>query len=120
MIHICDNEVNNIVECNLLHHIINFPKRARKMNHHYFSILRGYINTRKDRDKFKKFKIILDGCSFRIVMTKLVEKLHPEIDAVMLWQTQAINITTYTKVDCRFYLTYTWCDKCRDVELSCG
>ena len=35
LIHIHDNEVNNISEFNLLHDIINPPKFAKNINSHY-------------------------------------------------------------------------------------
>ena len=35
-------------------------------------------------------------------MERIVEKLHPEIDAVMQWHTQAGNITTNHKVKLDF------------------
>ena len=40
-------EVNKIFECNLLHDIINPPKRAKHLNSHYSPILLGCMNTRK-------------------------------------------------------------------------
>ena len=61
MIHIHDKEVNKLVENNLLHDIINPPKRAKNSNSHYSPILHGCINTRKVRAKFKNFQIILDS-----------------------------------------------------------
>ena len=79
-----DNEVKNIAEYNLLHDIINPPKRAKNINSHYSHILYVCMNTRKGRAKFKNFRIILySGCSPTIVMIRLVEKLYPEKDAVM-------------------------------------
>ena len=53
MIYINDNELKNIDECNLLHDIINPPKRAKNINSHYSPILNECINTRKGRAKFK-------------------------------------------------------------------
>ena len=55
MTRIHHNEVKNISECNLLHNIINPPKRAKKLNIHYYPILHGCMNTRKGKEKFKKF-----------------------------------------------------------------
>ena len=75
LIHIHDNEVNNIAECNLLHDIINPPKHAKNINSHYPSILHGCMSTRKVRVRFKNFQILLDiGYSSTIVMGWLVEK----------------------------------------------
>ena len=98
-------KINNISECNLLHDIINPPKRAKKLNSHYSIIMHGCINIRKGRAKFKKFLILLDsGCSSTIAMRRLVEKLSLEKDALMQWHTQAGNITTNLKVKLDFTL----------------
>ena len=56
MIYIHDNEVKNIPEYNLLHDIINPPKRAKNINSHYSLIIHGCLNTRKGRAKFKPSK----------------------------------------------------------------
>ena len=105
MTHMHAKEVNKIAECYLLPGIINPPKRAKNINSHYYPILYGCMNTRKDRLRFKKFWIILDsGCSFTIVTVRIVEKLHPEKDAVMQWHTQAGNVTTNLKVKVYFTL----------------
>ena len=99
MIYIHDNEVNNIDEFNLLHDIINPPKCAKNINSHYSPILHECMNTRKVREKFKNFRIILDSvCSSMIVTRRMDEKLCPEKYAVIQWQTQAGNITTNSKV----------------------
>ena len=50
-----DKEVNNIAECNLLHAIINPPKRAKYININHSPILHGCMNTIKGRDNFKNF-----------------------------------------------------------------
>ena len=50
-----NNEVKNIPECNLLHDIINPPKRGRNLNSHYSPILHGCMKTRKSKAKFKTF-----------------------------------------------------------------
>ena len=55
MIYINNNEVKNIAECNLLHDIINPPKRAKNINTHYYPILHRCMNTRKGKSKFKIF-----------------------------------------------------------------
>ena len=61
------------------------------------------MNTRKGRAKFKSFQILLDiRYSSMIVTSRLVEKLLPEKDDVMQWQTQARNITTGFKVKIDF------------------
>ena len=76
MMHIHSNEVNNISECNLLHEIINPPKRTKKLNSHYSPILQGCMNNRGGKAKFKNFQIILDsGCSSIIVMIRLVKNI---------------------------------------------
>ena len=79
MTHIHGNEVKNIDECNLIHDIINPPKHAKKLNSHHSPIIHGFMATRKGRDKFKNFSIILDsGCSSKIVMGRLVKKIRPK------------------------------------------
>ena len=55
MIYIHGYEVKNMPECNLLHDIINPPRRARNINIRYFPILHGCMNTRKGREKFNNF-----------------------------------------------------------------
>ena len=45
-------EVNNIAEYNVLHAIINKPKRAKNLKSHYSPILHGCMNTRKGKLKF--------------------------------------------------------------------
>ena len=103
MTRIYNNEVKNIAECNLLHDIINPPKRAKKSNSHYSPILHGCMNTRNGKAKFKIFRILLEsGCSSTIVMGRIIEKLCPENDAPMQWNTQAVNITTNLKVKIDF------------------
>ena len=88
MIYIHDNKVKNIAECNLLHDIINTPKRAKNINSHYYPILYGCMNIRKGREKLENFQILLDsGCSSMIVTKRLDEKLCPEKDAGMQWHT---------------------------------
>ena len=44
-----NNEVMNIYECNLLHDIINPPKRAKILNIHHSTIIHGSLNTGKGR-----------------------------------------------------------------------
>ena len=63
------------------------------------------MNTRKGRSIFKNFRVLLDsGCSSTIVMGRPIEKLHPEQDALIQWNTQAGNITTNNKVKVNFTL----------------
>ena len=105
MIHIHEKEVIKIAKCNLLHEIINPPKRAKNFNIHHYPIVHGCTNTRHDSEKFKNFRIILDiGFSSTIVMGILFEKLHPEKDSVIQCHTQAIYITTNYKVKVYFTL----------------
>ena len=100
-----NNEVNNIAECNLLHDIINPPRRAKNLNRHYSPILHGCMNTIRVKSNFKNFRIILDsGCSSMIVIGVLVKKLGLEKDAPMQWNTQAGNITTNLEVKIYFTL----------------
>ena len=63
------NKVNKSDKCNLLHDILNPPKRTKKLNNKYSPILHVCMNTIKGKEKFKNFQIILDsGCSSTIVM----------------------------------------------------
>ena len=79
MIHINYKEVNKVAEFNLLNDIINTPKHTKKLNRHYSPILHERMNTRYGKARLKNFQIILEsGCSSKIVMGILVEKLHPE------------------------------------------
>ena len=106
LIHIHNNAVNNIAECNLLHGIINPHKLVKNINSHYSPILHGCMNARKGRAKFKNFRIILySRCSSTILMRRLVQKLCPEKYSVIQWQTQARNVTTDLKVNVYFTLT---------------
>ena len=105
MIYIYDKEVKSISEFNLLHEINNPPERAKNINSHYSTILHGCINIRKDKSKFKYFRILFNsGCSSAIVIRRLNEKLFPEKYYVMQWHTQAGNITTNIKVNMHFTL----------------
>ena len=84
-----DNEINKISEYNLIHDIINPPKRTTILNSHYSPILHGCMNTRKGRARFKNFRILLEsGCSSTIVMGRPFETLYPKRDAVMQWHTK--------------------------------
>ena len=76
MVHIHDKEVNTISEFNLIHDMINPPKRAKILNIHYPSIIHGCMNTRKGRAKFKNSQTILDsGCSSVILTVRIVKNL---------------------------------------------
>ena len=92
------NGVKNIAECNLLHDIINHPKRAKSFNIHDSPILHGCMNTRKGKAKLKNFHIILDsGCSSKIVMGRLIDittNLKVEIDFT-LPAFSATNVVTW-------------------------
>ena len=69
-------EVNKIVGWNLIHDIINHPKRNKILNIHYSPIIYGCMNNRIGKAKFKNFWILLEsGCSSTIVMGGVVEKL---------------------------------------------
>ena len=54
MTRIHNNKVKDIAECNLLHDIINTPKRAKHLNSHYYPILHVCMNTIKGEANFKK------------------------------------------------------------------
>ena len=82
---IYDNKINNIAECNLLHDMLNPSKRTKDINSHYSPILHGYMNTRKGKEKFKIFRILLDiGYSSNILMTRLIAKINPIAKWVIL------------------------------------
>ena len=75
MTRIQNNKVNNIAECNLLHDIINPPKRAKILNSHYSPIIHECMNTRKGKAKFNNFCILLDSWySSTIIIGRLVGK----------------------------------------------
>ena len=72
-----DDEINNISECNLLHYIINPPKRTKNLNSHYSPILHRCMDTRKGKSMFNNFRILLDsGCSSTVLMGRLVKKIY--------------------------------------------
>ena len=74
MIGIHENKVNKIAELDLLHDLLNPSKRTKILNIHYYPILHRCMNTRKGREKFKYFRVILDsGCSFTIVTIILIK-----------------------------------------------
>ena len=56
MIHTQNKEVNKVAECNLLHDIINPPKRAKQLNIYYSPILHRCMNTKRVKAKFKTSK----------------------------------------------------------------
>ena len=61
---------------NLLHDILNPPKRTKNVKIHNSHILHGCMNTQKGRAKFENFQILLDiGCSNTIVMGRLIKNL---------------------------------------------
>ena len=96
-------KVDKITETNLLHDTINSPKRNKYLNSHYSPIIHGCINTRNVKAKFKNFRILLDsGCSYKIIMGRLIQKLNPQEGDLMQWHTQAGSITTNLKVKIDF------------------
>ena len=48
-----EKKVNKLAECNLLHDILNPPKRTKILNRHYFPILQGCMNIRQDKANLK-------------------------------------------------------------------
>ena len=105
MTRIHNYEVKNIAKCNLIHDIINPPKRDNQLSSHYSDILHGCIHTRRGKAKFKIFRIIFDsGYSPTIVIRRLVNNLGLEKDAPMQWNKQAGNIKTNIKVKTYFTL----------------
>ena len=79
-----NKDVNNIAKYILLHGILNSSKRTKNINSHYSPLLHGFMNTRKGKAKFKKFRILLDsGFSYTIVMKRLILKLKTKEDTVI-------------------------------------
>ena len=75
-----DNKVNNIAECNLIHHTVNHTKLTKTLNSYYSLILHVCMNNIKSKAKFKNFQIQLDiGFSSTIVMGRIVGKLNTKI-----------------------------------------
>ena len=71
IVYIITNQ-KNISEYNLLHDMINPPKRTKHLNIHYSPILHGCMNNGKGKVKFKNFRILLDSvCSSTIVMRQI-------------------------------------------------
>ena len=69
-------EVNIRPECNLLHDRLNPYKCTKPLNIHYYYILHVCMNTRKGKERFKNFRILLDsGCKSTIVMGLLIKIL---------------------------------------------
>ena len=68
MTHIHNNKVKKIAECDLQHDIINPCKRTNNLNSHYSPILYGCMNTRKGREKFKNFRILLGSVTHKLVI----------------------------------------------------
>ena len=102
---IYNNEVNNIYGCNLLHDIINPPKRAKNVNNHYSPILHRCMNNRKGKARLKTFRVLLEsGYSSTIVIGSIVKQISLEEDALMQWNTQPRNVTTNLKVKVYFTL----------------
>ena len=74
MTRIYDIEVNKIAECNLRYDITNHPKLTKILNIHYYPIIHGCMNTRRNNARFKNFQTLLDsGCSSVVLMGVLVE-----------------------------------------------
>ena len=82
-----NDEVNKISECNLLHNIINPPKRTNFFNRYYSPILHGCMNTKHGKAKLNNFLILLEsGCSSTILTGRLVKiYIYPEKYFVMQW-----------------------------------
>ena len=68
------NQVNKRAELNLIHDILNPPKRTNNLNGHYYSIIHGCMNIRNGREKFKNFRILLDsGFSLTSLIRRLIK-----------------------------------------------
>ena len=75
------------------------------MNSRYSPILHVCMHTRRGKDKFNHFQILLDiRCISTILMKRLITKLETKEDAVIKCHTQEINITTNIKV--KIYFTF--------------
>ena len=99
MTRIHDDEENKIAEWNLLHDIMNTSKRTKNLNSHYFPILHGCMDNRRGKAKLKNIRILLEnGCSSMIVMIRPTTKIKTKTNAMMQWNTQAVNLTTNMKV----------------------
>ena len=86
------NKVNKRAGCNLLHDILNTPKRTKLLNSHYSPILQGFMNILKGKAKFKTFQIILgSGCGSTIIIGMIINKLTTKTDDVMQCHTSTIN-----------------------------
>ena len=72
-----DSKVNNISECNLLHDIPNPFYCTKNININCSHILHGCMNTRKGKDRFNNFRILLDiGCSPTVAMRRLITEQY--------------------------------------------
>ena len=113
-----DNKVKNKSEWNLLHDILNPSKLTKNINIHYSPIMHGCMNSRKGKAKFQNFWIWLySGCSYTIVIRRLIINLKTKEDSVMQWHTKAGNITTNTKV--KIYLTWPEFSATKIVTWNC-
>ena len=72
-------KVNEIYEYNLLHYILNPPKRDKILIINYSPITHGYMNTRMGRKKFKKSRILFYCvCSSKVVTERLIQQPNPK------------------------------------------
>ena len=91
--HINENKVNNIFECHLLYHILNYYKFTKNRNTHHYPILHVCINARSSRENIYILKILLySGCSSTILIRRLIIKLRTKKGAMIQCDTQAGNI----------------------------
>ena len=85
-------KVTKLSKCNLLHDILNTPKRTKLLNSRYYPILQGFMNILKGKAKFKTFQIILgSGCGSTIIIGMIINKLTTKTDDVMQCHTSTIN-----------------------------
>ena len=69
-----ENKIDKIAEYNLLYDILHPSKCTKNINSHSSPIINGCMNTRKVRDKFNNFRILLEsGHSSTIVTRSLIE-----------------------------------------------
>ena len=102
-----EKQINNSIkhEYNALYNFLNPTKRTGTKNSHFSPILRGCMNTRSRRAKFKKLQIIFDNRrSSTIMKGKLTPKLKSKEALKNMWETQAGKFTTSKKLNVEFLL----------------
>ena len=52
-----DHEINNIAEYNLIHDMLNYSKRIKNNNSHYYHILNVCMDICRGKKNYKEFQI---------------------------------------------------------------